>query len=238
MGEDEVATLETLTSYRGAMALFIDRHRGRVVSTSGDGLLAEFESVVEAVQCAAEIQRELGGRNAPLPSARRMHFRIGINLGDVMIEGEDIFGEGVNVAARLQGLARPGGICISGTVYEQVKNKLTLGYEYAGMQSVKNIADPVSTYWVSLDAHPAPQAEAAPPQPSGAIEEGQSAASAGRTRSFLFWTARVALLLAILVVVDLVFTEGWWVHWAALVLVFSVAAKAIKVFGGESDAPA
>ena len=171
-----------------------------------------------------------------------MHFRIGINLGDVMIEDEDIFGEGVNVAARLQGLARPGGICISGTVYEQVKNKLTLGYEYAGMQSVKNIADPVSTYWVNLDPRSAPQTAETPPSPtppaSGPMDEGQSTASAGRTRSFLFWTARVGLLLAILVVVDVAFTEGWWVHWAALVLAFSVAAKAIKVFSGETDAPA
>ena len=151
MDDDEVATLDTLRDYRNAMTAFIDRHRGRVVSTAGDSVLAEFGSVVEAVQCAAEIQTELQARNVSLPEERRMEFRIGINLGDVMIEDDDIFGEGVNVAARLQELAQPGGICISGTVFDQVKNKLTLGYVFQGEQSVKNISEPVPVYRVHLD---------------------------------------------------------------------------------------
>ncbi len=152
MEADEVATLETLKAYREAMAGFIARHDGRVVSTSGDALLAEFASVVEAVQCAAEVQRELSARNAALGDERRMDFRIGVNLGDVIVEGEDLYGEGVNIAARLQGLAEPGGIDISGTVYDQVRNKLTLGYEFIGAQTVKNISEQVPVYRVQLDA--------------------------------------------------------------------------------------
>ena len=152
MEADEVATLETLKAYREAMAGFIARHDGRVVSTSGDGLLAEFASVVEAVQCAAEVQRELSARNAALGGERRMDFRIGVNLGDVIVEGDDLYGEGVNIAARLQGLAEPGGIDISGTVYDQVRNKLTLGYEFMGARTVKNISEQVPVYRVQLDA--------------------------------------------------------------------------------------
>ena len=160
MDDDEVATVETLKAYRGAIEGFVERHAGRLVSTAGDGLLAEFDSIVEAVQCAAEVQRELGARNSQVAEARRMAFRIGINLGDVIVEDGDIYGEGVNVAARLQGLAEPGGICISGTVFDQVRNKLTLGYDFLGAQAVKNIAEPVPTYRVLLDG--ATEAAAAP----------------------------------------------------------------------------
>src|SRR5712692_4620117 len=148
MGADEVATIRTLTAYRAVMATLIQHHRGRVVDSPGDNLLAEFASVVDAVQCAAEIQQELKIRNADLPPNRRMEFRIGINLGDVIVEGEKIYGDGVNIAARLESLAEAGGICISGTVYEQVENKLTLKYEDLGEQTVKNIARPVRVYRV------------------------------------------------------------------------------------------
>ncbi|TMA57929.1 MAG: adenylate/guanylate cyclase domain-containing protein, partial [Deltaproteobacteria bacterium] len=132
MGEDEIATIRTLTAYRAVMATLIQRHRGRVVDSPGDNLLAEFASVLDAVQCAVEIQQELKLRNADLPAPRKMEFRIGINLGDVIVEGERIYGEGVNIAARLEGLAEAGGICISGTVYDQIENKLALGYKYLG----------------------------------------------------------------------------------------------------------
>src|SRR5881296_2001438 len=148
MGEDEIATIRTLTAYRAVMATLIQRHRGRVVDSPGDNLLAEFASVLDAVQCAVEIQQELKLRNADLPAPRKMEFRIGINLGDVIVEGERIYGEGVNIAARLEGLAEAGGICISGTVYDQIENKLALGYEYLGEQTVKNIAKPVRVYRV------------------------------------------------------------------------------------------
>ncbi len=151
MDVDEVDTLQRLMTYREAIVGFIERHRGRLVNTAGDSLLSEFDSVVEAVQCAAEIQRELGARNADLDDGQRMLFRIGINLGDVMVEGDDLYGEGVNIAARLQGLAEPGGICISGTAYDQVHNKLTLGYDFLGEQTVKNIAEEIPVYRVLLD---------------------------------------------------------------------------------------
>src|SRR6476469_3120696 len=146
---------EILKRHRDALAGLTERHRGRVVNTWGDGLIAEFPSVVEAVLCAGEAQKELRARNAGLPAERRLEFRIGINLGDVMVEGHDLYGEGVNVAARLQGLAEPGGIVISGTVHDQVRSKLVVGYEYAGPQQVKNIAEPVPAFRVRLDPAPA-----------------------------------------------------------------------------------
>src|SRR5919201_6715990 len=151
MGEDEVATIRTLMAYRELIATLIQQHRGRVVDSTGDNLLAEFASVVEAVQCAVAIQRELRIRNAELPLHRRMEFRIGINLGDVLVEGERIYGDGVNIAARLEGLAEAGGLCISGTVYDQIETKLALGYEDLGPQAVKNIAEPVRVYQVQME---------------------------------------------------------------------------------------
>src|SRR5712692_1307237 len=154
MGEDEVATIRTLTAYREVMTALIRQHRGRVVDSPGDNLLAEFASVVDAVQCAVEIQQELKRRNADLPASRKMEFRIGINLGEVVVEGEKIYGDGVNLSARLEGLADAGGICVSVIVYDQVENKLNflnLGYEYLGEQTVKNIAKPVPVYRVHLE---------------------------------------------------------------------------------------
>jgi adenylate cyclase len=148
MSEDEVGTLRTLTAYREVTDSLMQQHRGRIVGTAGDSVLAEFASAVDAVQCAVEIQQELKGKNAELLPDRRMEFRIGINVGDVIVEGPQIYGDGVNVAARLQALADGGGILISGTVYDQVENKLVLGYEYLGEQRVKNIAKPVRVYRV------------------------------------------------------------------------------------------
>ncbi len=155
MGADEEGTLHTLTAYREAMAALILGHRGRVVNAPGDALLAEFESVVDAVKSAVEIQRELAKRNAELPTDRRMEYRIGINLGDVMVEGEAIYGDGVNIAARLESLADAGGICISCTAFDQVKTKLPLGYEYRGEQTLKNIAEPVRVYKVLMESEAA-----------------------------------------------------------------------------------
>jgi adenylate cyclase len=151
MGADEEGTLRTLTAYREVMATFIQQYRGRVVNAPGDALLAEFESVVDAVKSGVEIQRELAKRNVELPPDRRMEYRIGINLGDVMVDGESIYGDGVNIASRLESLADVGGICISGTIYDHVKNKLPLGYEYRGEQTVKNISEPVRVYRVMME---------------------------------------------------------------------------------------
>jgi len=146
MGEDEEATIRTLTSYREAMAPLIRMHRGRIVDSPGDNLLAEFGSVVDAVQSAVVIQTTLRAENANLPQNRRMDFRIGINLGDVVVEGERIYGDGVNIAARMEALAEGGGICVSGMVYEQVKGKVSVGFEDLGLQQVKNIAESIRAY--------------------------------------------------------------------------------------------
>ena len=151
MGEDEDATIRTLTAYRELMSTLIKKHRGRMVDSPGDNLLAEFLSVVDAVRCAVEVQEELRVRNAELPENRRMEFRIGINLGDVVEEGERIYGDGVNITARVEGLAEGGGICISGTVYDSIKNKLSLGYESMGEHTVKNIKEPVWVYRVQME---------------------------------------------------------------------------------------
>ena len=148
IGEDEDATVSTLTTYREVMGVLFQKHRGRVVHGTGDSLLAEFISVIDAVQCAVEIQKELKTRNAELSEDRKVEFRIGINLGDVIDEEEDLHGDGVNIAARIEGLAEGGGICISRTAFDQVRNKLKLGYEYIGEHSVKNIAQPVRVYRV------------------------------------------------------------------------------------------
>jgi adenylate cyclase len=165
MGEDEEATLGTLSAYRKIIDSLIENHRGRFVNSAGDSVLAEFTSVVEAVNCAVEIQTVLKTENRNLPPGRQMRFRIGVNLGDVMIEGEQIYGDGVNVAARLESLAEPGGICISRTVYENVRNKLPLGYEDLGEQTVKNIAEPVHVWRVLLDgALPSPRVARIPPK--------------------------------------------------------------------------
>jgi adenylate cyclase len=150
MGEDEVSTVKTLEAYRKVMSDLIEQFRGRVVDSPGDNLLAEFPSVVDAVQCAVEIHEVIRAKNEELPEDRRMLFRIGVNLGDVIEEGDRIYGDGVNIAARLEGLAEAGGICISGSAHEQIKNKLALGYEYIGEHRVKNIAEPLKVYRVPM----------------------------------------------------------------------------------------
>jgi TolB-like protein/class 3 adenylate cyclase/Flp pilus assembly protein TadD len=151
IGEDEVGTIRTLNIYKEVMANLIQQHHGRVVDAPGDNLLAEFASVVDAVECAVEIQKELKIRNTDLPENRKMDFRIGINLGDVIEEEGKILGDGVNIAARLESLSDAGGICISGTAFDHIRNKLNLGYEYLGEQIVKNIALPVRMYKVLME---------------------------------------------------------------------------------------
>jgi len=187
MGADEEGTLHTLTTYREVMATLIQQHNGRVVNAPGDALLAEFESVVDAVKSAAEIQRELSKRNADLPADRRMEYRIGVNLGDVMVDGDSIYGDGVNIAARLESLADAGGICISGTAFDHVKNKLNLGYKYLGEQAVKNILEPVRVYQVLME-----------PEAAGKIMTEKKA----KPRR---WQKAALIVLAILIVVAAAF---------------------------------
>jgi adenylate cyclase len=152
MGEDEAATIQTLTVYRAIIESLVQQHRGRVVDSPGDNMLAEFASVVDAMQCAVAMQQDLNARNMTLPPSRRMKFRVGINVGDVVVDGARIYGSGVNLAARLESLAEAGGICIAGSVYEQIKTKLVLNYEDLGTQAVKNIADTVRVYRVRMES--------------------------------------------------------------------------------------
>jgi TolB-like protein/class 3 adenylate cyclase len=151
MGEDEETTVRTLTAYREVMSTLIQQHNGKVIDSPGDNLLAEFASVVDALQCAVAVQKEITARNEGLSENRRMQFRIGINLGDVIQEENRIYGDGVNIAARLEGLSEPGGICISKTAFDHIESKLPYGYEFLGDQTVKNIAKPVGAYRVLME---------------------------------------------------------------------------------------
>jgi adenylate cyclase len=150
MADDEAATIRTLTAYREQIGTLVQEHRGRVVDSPGDNLLAEFPTALDAVRAAVEIQRVITARNADLRAERRMEFRIGVHLGDISAEGERVYGDGVNIAARLEGLAQPGGVCISDTVYNQVEKKLSIELDDLGEQSLKNIARPVHVYGVKL----------------------------------------------------------------------------------------
>ena len=150
MAQDEEGTVHTLQSHREVIDNLITRHAGRIFNTAGDAVIAEFGSVVEAVRCAISIQDELRVRNAELIAEKKLLFRIGINVGDVLVDGENLLGDGVNIAARLEGIAQPGGICISGSTFEQVKNKLSIGFDDLGLQNVKNIPEPVAAFGLTL----------------------------------------------------------------------------------------
>ena len=223
MESDEARTIGTLRQYRAAMDALVERHDGRTINTWGDAVIAEFSSVVEAVQCAIEVQRELGIRNRDLPEAEQMWFRIGINLGDVMVENDDLYGEGVNIAARLQELAEPGGILISGPVYDMVRNKLSVGFEHLGQQPVKNVTEPVVSYRILLDGA-ARSAPAANVQPAAALH----APSRGLTaRLWARFCALPRLVRATLILILFLFfldmsdgLEDVWFHWPAAALGF------------------
>jgi adenylate cyclase len=175
MGADEEGTLERLKALRRSTTdPKIDEHHGHIVKTTGDGLLVEFASVVDAVRCAVEAQRAMAEGNAAVPADRRVEFRIGINVGDIILDEGDIFGDGVNVAARLEALAAPGGICVSRVVRDQVRDKLDFAFEDMGEQQVKNIARPVHAYRIRPAEKPAapavaPAALALPDKPSVAV---------------------------------------------------------------------
>ncbi len=233
MGVDEVGTLATLKDYRGAMGRLIERHRGRVVNVVGDGLMAEFDSVVEAVTAAAEIQTELATRNHDRPADRRMEFRIGINLGDVIVDGDDLYGEGVNIAARLEGLAEAGGICVSGTVYDQVKNKLSIGFDFLGDQDVKNIADHIPVYRVHFGGESkrddSPRSSAAPASPAGS---GDAPMLSPKTQKLGLTLGAVAIFLFLINVFSGL--DDIWFHWPVLVLGLVFGLAWVREHGGES----
>jgi adenylate cyclase len=193
MGADEEGTLAQLKAHRRALVdPKITEHRGRIVKTTGDGILAEFASVVDALRCAVEVQRGMVERNAEVPPDKRIEFRVGINEGDIIIDGGDIFGDGVNVTARLEALAKPGGICVSGRVQEDARGRLDVAFEDAGEQQLKNIDHPVRVFRVALNGA----------QPAGAIRPARTADPAvHRDR----WSAR---LTAIGVAVALIASAG------------------------------
>ncbi|MEE8435587.1 MAG: adenylate/guanylate cyclase domain-containing protein [bacterium] len=191
MGEDPEATVAALTDRREVFFRYTEEFHGRIVNAPGDSILAEFASVLDAVSCAAEVQRELAEGNAELPEARRMEFRIGINLGDVLVKDGDLYGDGVNVAARLESIAEPGGICISGKAYEEVKARLPLHFEYIGKKSVKNIAEPVPAYRVRS-------------QPGAAAHR----VTAARRAAGAKWRKAVVAVVALLVAAGLGY-GGW-----------------------------
>src|SRR5262249_1947176 len=167
MGRDEVGTLRTLTAYRVIIDRLIASHRGRIFNTAGDSLVAEFASAVDAVQCAVEVQDDLAKENSDRPADEQMRFRIGIHVGDIMVQGDNLFGDAVNIAARLEALAEPGGICISRTARDQIGTKLPVGFIDLGEQQVKNITQPVHAYALRTGAA-APLAQVATPlQPIG-----------------------------------------------------------------------
>jgi adenylate cyclase len=231
MEQDEAATLATLKVYREAMDGLIARHRGRVVSTAGDSLLADFPSVVEAVQCAIEIQQELAGRNRSLPDARRMAFRIGINLGDVMLDGGDLYGEGVNIAARLEALAEPGGICISRPVYDQVRNKLTVGFDDLGDQPVKNISEPVQPFRIRLDGGVEDGVRRPGRSPAPWPADRAASDQAWRIRRLRRRAVGAALLIILLCIINLLTSSRYlWFIWPTLFIGGHLAWDALRAY--------
>ena len=226
MGQDESGTLATLKTHREVMRGLIGDHRGRVVNTAGDSVLAEFASVVNAVECAVKVQREIAERNAALEQGRAMWLRIGINLGDVMVDGDDLFGDGVNVAARLQALADPGGVLISGTVFDHVKDKLTLGFDYLGPQSVKNIAAQVPTYRVLLQP-----GAVAPPPPSATMVPGGSAEREARRHRLYTNSATAGAFVGLFLAINMFSWDGdLWFQWPSLGVLFVYALRLIRLY--------
>lgn len=235
MGADEAGTLALLNSYRTVMFGLIAQNRGRVVSTAGDGVLAEFPSSVMAVQAAVDIQRQLYERNQTLPPERQMWFRIGINLGDVIVEHDDIFGDDVNIAARLQALAEPGGVLISGTVYDQVRNKLSLGFDFLGAQRLKNIEAEVPVYnAVMLGApKPAPAVPYPAPPPAGVAPSPPPI-----RRDLMPAVLRAGALIAFLAAINLLSSRGhWWFQWPALAILLGLAFQLAGRFQRGEDRP-
>ncbi|MGO6669631.1 adenylate/guanylate cyclase domain-containing protein [Rhizobium ruizarguesonis] len=226
MGTDEEGTLASLKRCREAMGRLIESHGGRVINTWGDGLIADFPSVVEAVRAAVDTQNELAGFNARRPADGRMLFRIGINLGDVIVEGDDIYGDGVNIAARLQASAAAGGIVISSSVYDQVRNKVAVGFEFLGPLMVKNVDEGVPSYAVKIgdakdetppaqrsgSARPQPQ-----PQPAAVIAADMAEASPAPRGRRLYGV--LAVIAAVLIGINLLSWQGvFWARFPVLAL--------------------
>jgi adenylate cyclase len=237
MEADEAGTLATLRRHRTAMAGLIERHDGRIVNTWGDAVISEFASVVEAVQCAIEIQQEVSSQEPDSTQAPRMQFRIGINLGDVMVEGDDIYGDGVNIAARLQELAEPGGIMVSGPVYDQVHNKLPVGFDHLGQQQMKNVT-PVTTYRVAMAGGAVARSSGVKAGESPAFRGGDAPSQAPSTGSgaVSHWFSSLPrdvstlLVIAAFLVLINVFTglNRIWFHWPVAALLFIAILRTLR----------
>jgi adenylate cyclase len=210
MGENETGTRARFNAHLNELIEpAISSSRGRLIKTTGDGLLVEFASVVDAVQCAVDIQKGLVERNADDPNDQRIDFRVGVNLGDVIIEGEDIHGDGVNIAARLEGLAEPGGICVSSKVHEEIKGKVKLGFEDLGAQKVKNIAEPVMAYRVLLD-----------PADIGKMIPAKRAIIPSKR-----WAAGITAVVLVLLAAGI----AWWQPWVEPASVIATDAKKLSI---------
>lgn len=240
MEHDEEGTLATLKQYRDAMGRLVESHNGRIVNTWGDAVIAEFVSVVEAVRAAIDVQNELSQRNAARPQEARMFFRIGINLGDVIVDGDDIYGDGVNIAARLQSEAEPGGILISSTVFEQVRNKVAVSFDFLGDLQVKNIEERVPSYAVRIGADAVRPAPARPPSRSEAPSDrpafGRDApplppasAPAAPRRGFFAMPPDIRGLVGAAVVVTVVNLFTWsgefWARWPLLGIAIVIGTR-------------
>ncbi|WP_456737239.1 MULTISPECIES: adenylate/guanylate cyclase domain-containing protein [unclassified Bradyrhizobium] len=245
MEADEAGTLEALRRSRAAIARLVERHDGRIVNTWGDAVIAEFASVVEAVQCAVEIQQEISDQESAPPPLNPMRFRIGINLGDVMVDGSDIYGDGVNIASRLQELADPGGVVISSSVYDQVHNKLSVGFDCLGQRPMKNVA-PQTSYRVTLGGQTARQGnfpvedaarQTARPRTGDRREPSSSA------NVVLDWLRKLPrpvaagfAVSAFLIFINL--TTGAhkiWFHWPVAVILFGVVLRTVLGHRPERD---
>ncbi|MHC4045691.1 adenylate/guanylate cyclase domain-containing protein [Bradyrhizobium sp. 23AC] len=247
MEADETGTLETLRRYRTAIARLVERRDGRIVNTWGDAVIAEFASVVEAVQCAVEIQQEISSQAADAPQASPMRFRIGINLGDVMVDGSDIYGDGVNIASRLQELAEPGGVVISSSVYDQVHNKLSVGFDCLGQRPMKNIA-PLTSYRLTLGGQTA-MPGGVPIEASAAVSERARAPRIDDRREPSLstnivsdWLAKLPRPLAaaltvsaFLILINLFTGNKIWFHWPVAAILFGVVLRMVLGQRPESD---
>lgn len=246
MEADETGTLETLRRYRTAIARLVERHDGRIVNTWGDAVIAEFASVVEAVQCAVEIQQEISNQDSDASQANPMRFRIGINLGDVMVDGSDIYGDGVNIASRLQELADPGGVVISSSVYDQVHNKLSVGFDCLGQRPMKNIA-PLTSYRLTLGGQAAgpgsfPIEDSANPSQRARAPRMEDRRRPSSSTSVADWLTKlprpVAAALtvsAFLIVINLFTSNKIWFHWPVAAILFGVVMRMVLGNRPESD---
>ena len=242
MEADETGTLETLRRYFAAMARLVERHDGRIVNTWGDAVIAEFASVVEAVQCAIEIQQEISNHDSDPPQVNPMRFRIGINLGDVMVDGTNIYGDGVNIASRLQELAEPGGVVISSSVYDQVHNKLSVGFDCLGQRPMKNVA-PVTSYRVTTGGQIAGQRSPQGAAVAGALWTGNRHEPSTWMGFVSDWLGKLprpiaaALTVSAFLILINVFTgmHRIWFHWPVAAILFGVILRTVLGHRPESD---